>query len=138
MIGAWEKAAPIGAGDETGTGTGTGTGGQSSHLVRYLEERLSLRPAAAEESGRGGKGKKGGKGKGKDGNGDADRAENHVFVVAKVVGALLSSSSARVAAALAAAVARLPADTLRQIAFSGQQVSEPDLPRSGPSHPASP
>lgn len=136
MIGAWEKAAPIGAGDETGTGTGTG--GQSSHLVRYLEERLSLRPAAAEESGRGGKGKKGGKGKGKDGNGDADRAENHVFVVAKVVGALLSSSSARVAAALAAAVAQLPADTLRQIAFSGQQVSEPDLPRSGPSHPASP
>ena len=137
MIGAWEKAAPIGAGAETETGTGTG--GQDSDLVRYLEERLSLRPAAAEESGRGGKGKKGGKGgKGKDGNGDADRAENHVFVVAKVVGALLSSSSARVAAALAAAVARLPADTLRQIAFSGQQVSEPDLPRSGPSHPASP
>jgi len=90
--------------------------------VRYLVERLSLRPAAAEERSS----KKGGKDpKGKDEG--ADRAENNLFVVAKVVGALLSSSSVRVAGTLAAAIARLPADTLRQIAFSGQQVSESDL-----------
>lgn len=132
VIAAWEKAAA-----PPGAGAGEGAAGAgAADLERFLEQRLSLRPAAAEErpgpgaAGKGGQGDQKGKGKGKGKGKDEDGrggAETTVLVAAKIVGALLGSSSVRVARALATAIARLPADTLRQVALSGQQVSEPDL-----------